>query len=119
VTPTPAPAARSVGSISRSGSPALARVAFALLLLACQSPPTPPVPPMGGEVCEDLAYIFLLVAEERDRGSTKEAQIEILRKSADDPFVARAASRGSRGDRPIEPETSHGRRALATFPRSN
>jgi hypothetical protein len=65
------------------------RVAFALLLLACQAPPTTPIPPKSGEVCADLAYVFLLVAEEKDRGSTKEAQIEMMRETVDNPFVSR------------------------------
>jgi hypothetical protein len=75
--------------MSRFAISPCAPIAFALLLLACQSPPTTPVPPAGGDVCANLAYVFLLVAEERDRGSTKEAQIETVRESVDSPFVTR------------------------------
>jgi hypothetical protein len=40
-------------------------------------------------VCEGLAYVFLLIAQEKDRGSTKNAQIEMVRESVDNPFVTR------------------------------
>jgi hypothetical protein len=66
-----------------------AGVAFALLLLACQAAPTTPVPPDDAGACENLAYVFLLIALERDRGSTKEAQIEMARESVESPFVSR------------------------------
>lgn len=76
-------------SRARLGGPRLARIALALLLLACQAPPTSHVRAADTGVCADLAYIFLLIAEERDRGSTREAQIERVRESVDNPFVTR------------------------------
>jgi hypothetical protein len=84
-----APAERSDRSNSRFGNPRLGGLAFALLLLACQAPPTTPVPPNDGEPCAGLAYVFLLIAQEKDRGSTREAQIEMVRESVDSPFVSR------------------------------
>jgi hypothetical protein len=82
-----APTYRSARSRSRWESPRFARIAIALLLLACQAPPTSPTPPDDAGVCANLAYVFLLVAREKDRGTTKEAQIEMLRESVDNPFV--------------------------------
>jgi len=64
-------------------------IAAALLLLACQAPApiTAPVPETRDGACADLAYVFFLVAEKRDRGSTRDAQLEALRRSIDTPFA--------------------------------
>ena len=61
----------------------------ALALLACQSeaPLTAAVPATRGGACSDLAYAFFLVAEKRDRGASKDAQMEALRQSIDTPFA--------------------------------
>jgi hypothetical protein len=63
--------------------------AAALALLACrsQAPLTVAVPETRGGVCSDLAYAFFLVAEKKDRGASKDAQIEALRQSIDTPFA--------------------------------
>jgi hypothetical protein len=89
---------REAGSISSalaplrvaSQRPSGAGIAFALLLLACQAAPTSPLPPDDDAgVCENLAYVFRLVAQERDRGTSKKDQIEMMRESVDSPFVTR------------------------------
>ena len=40
-----------------------------------------PTPPQGANACESLAYVFFLVAENRDRGRTREEQVEMMRAS--------------------------------------
>ncbi len=56
-------------------------------LLACGAPATTPTPPPGANACESLAYVFFLVAENRDRGRTREEQVEMMRASVDNPFA--------------------------------
>ncbi len=60
-----------------------------LLALACQNAPMSPVPPSRSDPCGDLAYVFMLVAENRDRGQSREEQIEALGESVHSPFVGR------------------------------
>ena len=64
-----------------------ATIAAAALLLACQAPLTTETRRESGGVCTDLAYIFFLVAEKRDRGSTQEAQLDALRQGTQSPFA--------------------------------
>jgi hypothetical protein len=63
--------------------------AAALALLACQTraPLTAAVPAPRGGACSDLAYAFFLVAEKKDRGASKDEQIEALRESIATPFA--------------------------------
>jgi hypothetical protein len=63
--------------------------ALALLILACQVPPKTHVPPESGDACANLAYVFFLIADARDRGDTKEDQIEKLQASVENPFATR------------------------------
>ena len=60
---------------------------IAASLVACHAPSTMPAPPPSGGSCESLAYVFFLVAENRDRGRTQQEQIEMLRASVDNPFA--------------------------------
>jgi hypothetical protein len=50
--------------------------AFLVLLPGCQRPLRGP-----DRTCTELAYAFYVVAEEKDRGTSKEAQIEKARES--------------------------------------
>ncbi len=71
--------------------------ALALLLLVCetaQSPPVTPEPRENAGVCEGLAYVFFLVAENRDRGSTREEQIEGAREGLGNPFTSQPGQTG-------------------------
>lgn len=63
--------------------------ALTLLPFACSAPAKTTLPPEKGDPCADLAYVFFLVADARDRGETKDAQIENMRSSVDNPFTAR------------------------------
>ncbi len=58
-----------------------------LAIVACQHAPRSPVPPPVGNRCAELAYVFYLVAENRDRGQTREQQVEALGESVQSPFV--------------------------------
>jgi hypothetical protein len=64
-----------------------ARIAWALVFLACQGPLSAPVPPAGGGPCADLAHIFFLVADQRDHGTPRDALIRALRTGVDSPFA--------------------------------
>jgi hypothetical protein len=68
---------------------AAAGIACALFALACRAPITAPPPPRSGGPCADLAFAFFLVAEKRDRGSTREEQIEALQAGVASPFAQR------------------------------
>ncbi len=46
------------------------------------------IPPAPGTVCEDLAYTFFLIAENRDRGHSRSDQEAMVRESIRTPFVA-------------------------------
>jgi hypothetical protein len=45
--------------------------------------------------CEGLAYVFFLVAENRDRGRSREEQIERARESVVNPFAAEPRQAGN------------------------
>ncbi len=65
--------------------------ALALVALACetaQSPARTPEPRANADACEGLAYVFFLVAEQRDRGSTREEQLEKTQESLESPFTS-------------------------------
>jgi hypothetical protein len=74
---------------AREAGRRLRLLALCLALLACETaaPPVTPYPPKAEGVCAQLAYAFFLVAEKRDRGSTREDQIETARESVDNPFA--------------------------------
>jgi hypothetical protein len=68
----------------------LALLALVAWLAGCaSSKPVTPMPPAGGGVCEDLAYVFFLVAEQKQRGVSRDAQIERLREDVRNPFSTR------------------------------
>ena len=47
------------------------------------------MPPVSsGNVCEDLAYVFYLVARNKDQQSTQEEQLEMAREGIASPFAA-------------------------------
>lgn len=60
---------------------------IAASVVACNAPATTPAPPPSENACESLAYVFFLVAENRDRGRTREEQVEMMRASVDNPFA--------------------------------
>jgi hypothetical protein len=63
---------------------------LAVWLQGCASAkPVTPVPPEGGGVCQDLAYVFFLVAEQKQRGLSRDAQIARLREDVRNPFSTR------------------------------
>ena len=71
--------------------------ALAWLLLACETPQSPPQTPEAREIagaCEGLAYVFFLVAESRDRGSSRAQQIERARESVANPFAGEPRQAG-------------------------
>lgn len=57
------------------------------LLFACSTPARETLPPKDGDPCENLAYVFFLVADARDRGETKQEQIDKMQASVDNPFA--------------------------------
>ena len=63
----------------------------ALAALACQSAPPKQVelPRENGDVCENLAYAFFVVAEKRDRGASQAKQLRELREGMNNPFARR------------------------------
>lgn len=40
-------------------------------------------------MCEDLAYVFFLVARQRERGESRDTQLARLRESVQNPFTTR------------------------------
>ena len=63
----------------------------AAVLAACQGSGRygrTPVAPHDGGVCENLAYVFGLVAFYKERGTPREDQIEALQHSVQNPFAA-------------------------------
>ena len=73
-------------------------VALALLLVACGTPQSPPRTPevrQTADACEGLAYVFFLVAEERDGGTSREEQIERARQSVANPFAGEPRQAGN------------------------
>ena len=57
------------------------------LLLACQRPPVTPLPPVGGDVCDDLAYVFFLVARNKDDGRSLDEQLAMAERGVENPFA--------------------------------
>jgi hypothetical protein len=51
--------------------------------------PVTPIPPASGDVCQDLAYVFFLVAEQKQRGLSRDAQIARLREDVRNRFSTR------------------------------
>jgi hypothetical protein len=58
------------------------------LLVACQRPAATPLPPVGGGVCQDLAYVFFLVARNKDEGLSKREQLAMAEAGVENPFAA-------------------------------
>lgn len=64
-------------------------ITIAAIFLACHAPARTPTPPQGGDACDSLAYVFFLIAENKDRGKTREEQIGMVRAGVDNPFATR------------------------------
>ena len=47
------------------------------------------IPPREAGVCEELAYVFFLVAQGRDRGYSRRDQLRSMSKSVNNPFAKR------------------------------
>ena len=68
-------------------------ITLALQLVACELPPVKTAPattqvgPGNGEVCAQLAHVFFLVAQSRDKGASREDEISRLRESVQNRFV--------------------------------
>lgn len=55
---------------------------------ACRTrEPVAPVPPYNGDVCENLAHTFFVIADYRDRGRSRATQVRELRESVKNPFT--------------------------------
>lgn len=71
---------------------------LALLLGACETPQAPPRTPevrQSADACEGLAYVFFVVAENRDRGSSREEQVARARQSVVNPFSGEPRQAGN------------------------
>jgi len=75
---------RPVSGRKLGGSLAIALVGA---LLGCENPPTTPLPPDGGGVCTHLAYVFYVVARNRDRGLSREGQTDLVTEGVVNPFT--------------------------------
>lgn len=63
-------------------------VVAAVGLLACQAPPRTPLPQVGGDACDGLAYVFHLVGRNKDAGDTEQEQREKAAAGSTNPFSA-------------------------------
>lgn len=67
-------------------------LAIALLGLGCQVPryeARTRIPPKNAGVCEEIAYVFYLVAEGRDRGVSHDEQVKAVTTGVNNPFSKR------------------------------
>lgn len=68
-------------------------IALTMAQLACQAPtpkqaePSTPLSPAVEGACDGLAYVFFVVAEKRDRGETRDAQIRMAQESVQNRFT--------------------------------
>jgi len=54
---------------------------------ACQPvEPLTSVPEYNGDVCQNLAHVFFLIAESRDNGTSRRSKLAQLTESVDSPF---------------------------------
>jgi hypothetical protein len=75
---------------------------LAALLAACHRAPATSVPRNPSDPCEGLAYVFFMIGEGRDRGITKQQQIEKAREGVESPFVRRQEETADHWIRAIE-----------------
>lgn len=64
------------------------RFGLAIGLFACEAPPPTPSAPESVGACTRLSREFVQIAQKRDRGETRHAQIEHAYDVADDPATS-------------------------------